>query len=628
MRDDDNFSNNPTKSPRFSEVAKRALSRRDFIRTSSAVVAGSSLARFWGGSIGAQTEESLIGFTSLTPQDAAGDWMTVAKEYQAEILIPWGTALDGSDRPWEWPPTGSAQAQQVGVGHDGMWFFPLREKAEEMEEEEVVAESAPSDDEPEMMEDEEEIVRGVLCLNHEFGRNESVFGKSTPESLDEVRASQHAHGVSVLDFEKVDSKWKFTGGCHTRRIHVNTPVEFSGPAADSIFIVRADGSPLTGTLNNCGSGRTPWGTYLTCEENFQGYFGSTEGAGLSITRGRQRYGFSSNGFGYGWHLHDHRFELSGDFAEFEELRYGWVVEIDPFDVSKPPVKHTALGRFKHESCEVVVGADNRIVAYMGDDQTDEYIYKFIGNEDYKEVLARGESPFEFGDLYVARFDDDFTGRWIRVSNRNRTIARNLGSMDRVMIYTRLAADILNPTPMDRPEWISAAPNGDVYCALTNNYGRDRANAANPQAPNEFGHIIRWHDDEDPTSLTFTWDIFVLGTSSFRTEGAFGSPDTVWVDPDGRLFICTDGAQPFGLKNQVVVADTNTGELKRLFVGVPGSEVTGATVSPDRKTLFVNIQHPGNGNLDLSDFPRLEEDPSVPRDATVAISRIDGGIVGS
>ena len=621
MKEDNETISNPSTAKHFREVVKRAFTRREFMRGSSAVVAAGTLASFWGVSVRSQSEESLIGFTPV-PRDAArGDWFAVAEEYEAEILIPWGTPLNGSSVPFT-RPTSSAQAQQVGAGHDGMWFFP--EKPVEVDDDKAAVEEGQD----EMEEGQEkEITRGVLCLNHEFVGNSSSIGKSTPESLEEVRVSQHAHGVSVLDFEKVEGKWLFSGGCHTRRIHVNTPVEFSGPAAESDLIIREDGTPPSGTLNNCGSGFTPWGTYLTCEENFQGYFGATA-SDWSTSTAQNRYGFSRNGFGYGWHLFDERFRLDGDFAKHEDLRFGWVVEIDPFDPSKPPVKRTGLGRFKHESCEVVVGKDNRIVAYMGDDQPNEYIYKFVGNEDYEEVLARGESPFDDGVLHVAKFNEDFTGTWLRLTSGNRTILREVGETDRIMIYTRLAASLRDPTPMDRPEWITAAPNGYIYCALTNNTSRNSPRPGNPGAANVYGHIIRWRDDDDPTSTTFTWNIFSEGRRSFNSDGAYSSPDTVVADEDGRLFICTDGGnQPFGVNNQVVVADTNTGELRRLFSGVPGCEVTGAATTPDRQTLFVNIQHPG-GNFPGADFPQVDGEDVIPRDATIALRRKDGGIVGS
>jgi hypothetical protein len=182
--------------------------------------------------------------------------------------------------------------------------------------------------------------------------------------------------------------------------------------------------------------------------------------------------------------------------------------------------------------------------------------------------------------------------------------------------------------MDRPEWIAVAPNGDVYCTLTNNSGRTTADAANPLAPNADGHIIRWRDAELHLGTTFTWDIYLIAEDTHGTEQSFSDPDGLWADPDGRLFIQTDGGQQDGLNNQMLVADPATGDLRRLFTGVTECEITGVAVTPDRRTMFVNVQHPGNGDPALTNFPAPPDGLSVPRDATVVISRKDGGVIGS
>ena len=575
MKDEKTLSNRSSGLP-FQKVLEQAISRRKLVKYGSTATVVSSLAGFWGGTARGRTDKSLIGFTPLAEEAAKGDWLAVSHEYQYEILIPWGTSISESDVKFSWPPTSADQAQQIGAGHDGMWFY----------------ESETGD---------ENAQRGVLCLNHEFGSNRAVLGKLFPSNLDEVRTSQHAHGISILDFEKVDSSWQFVSGANTRRIHTNTPVRFAGIASGSKSITGEEGHQPKGTLNNCGCGHTPWGTYLTCEENFHAYFG-TSNSTWKPSPSQERYGLNRTGFGYGWHNFDNRFELANTDSPGEELRFGWIVEIDPLAPEKPPVKRTSLGRFKHESCEVVIGRDNRIVAYMGDDERHEYIYKFVGNEDFNEVLAKGESPLDQGELFVARFNEDYTGEWLKLTVEDSNISEAIGQQADIAIFTRLAADILKPTPMDRPEWITTAPNGDVYCALTNNTARTSRHAANPRVPNPFGHIIRWRDSDDHTGQAFTWDIFTLAESTFGTAGAFGSPDSVKADPDGRLFIATDGTQPNRLNNQLLVADTNTGEIKRLFSGVPDCEVTGIELTSDQRTLFVNIQHPGNGDIEVSDFP--------------------------
>jgi secreted PhoX family phosphatase len=271
---------------------------------------------------------------------------------------------------------------------------------------------------------------------------------------------------------------------------------------------------------------------------------------------------------------------------------------------------------------------------MGDDERFDYIYKFVSEANYKSMLARGRSPLDHGTLYVARFNDDGTGDWLELSLNNPAVAAVFSSMDEVVTYARVAADAAGATPMDRPEWTTVAPNGDVYCTLTNNSrrGPDQVDAANPQGPNLWGHIIRWRDADHHVGTTFEWDIFVLASETLDTDYGFGSPDGIWADPYGRLFIETDGSQPGGNNDQMLVADTGTGEIRRMWTGVAGCEITGIAVTPDQKTMFINVQHPGNiqepsnGDPLLTLFPFYEG--PVPRDCTVVITRKDGGIVGS
>ena len=478
---------------------------------------------------------------------------------------------------------------------------------------------------------------GVLCINHEFGRNTHVIGKPAPESLGDVQASQHAHGVSVVELKKKRGEWQPVDSKLSRRIHVNTPVTFSGPVADSDLIKTPVGNAPKGTVNNCSNGYTPWGTYLTCEENFNGYFGAT--GDWTPTKGQDRYGFSSGGFGYGWEDFDDRFDLSNPDFENEENRFGWVVEIDPMDPTQVPVKRTALGRFKHEGAAVTVGRGGRLVVYMGDDQRFDYLYKFVSADNWRKMRREGRSPLDEGKLYVARFNDDGTGDWLELTIDDPKIANYSDSnfpdfefktQEEVLTYARIAADALGATPMDRPEWTAVAPNGDVYCTLTNNSQRTVADAANPLAPNADGHIIRWRDSKRFTGESFIWDIFIIAETTHGTEESFSDPDGLWVDPDGRIFVQTDGGQKDGLNNQMVVADTNADdpEFRRLFMGLNSDEITGITVTPDRKTMFINTQHPGNGDPTRTNFPAPTDGVTIPRDCTFAITKKDGGIVGS
>jgi secreted PhoX family phosphatase len=433
--------------------------------------------------------------------------------------------------------------------------------------------------------------------------------------------------------ENTKTGWKLAKSAKNRRIHGNTPMKFSGPAAKSDLLVNAAGNPVLGTLNNCANGYTPWGTYLTCEENFNGYFGTANTAWKANTE-QSRYGIVAAGFGYDWHKFDARFDLANTSYANEINRFGWIVEIDPENPKSVPVKRTALGRIKHEGATFVEGKDGRAVVYMGDDERFDYVYKFVSAEPWKKMIAKKESPLDRGVLYAAKYLEDGTGEWLELSPKNPLLAG--WKMDYILVNTRLAADAVGATKMDRPEWIAASPKGELYVTLTNNTqrgttGKAGVNNSNPTAVNSSGHIIRWKDADKHVGKTFNWEIFVLAKDVADAGGQmFGSPDGIWVDPEGRVFVQTDGAQPGGNNDQLLVADPVTREFKRLFTGVKGSEVTGVTTTPDRKTMFVNLQHPGDGSAAVSNFPEFFVGASgpVPRDCTIVIKRINGGVIGS
>ncbi|MES2626626.1 MAG: PhoX family phosphatase [Pseudomonadota bacterium] len=580
MIDDDSISNNSTARP-FQDILHSFTSRRKILAGGMGVAATS----FFGASVVAaeynekgangnnKGKKQLVGFTPVPVAGGGGLTPRISPEYNYDVIIPWGD------------PIAPGSLETIGIGHDGMHFFPL----------------GNSND------------HGLLVINHEYGDNIVVLGKNTPSSLDDVRTSQYAHGVAVIELEKTNGSWNTvnTGG-YARRIHVNTPVTFSGPVAGSALLENPAGNQPKGTVNNCANGYTPWGTYLTCEENFNGYFGST--GVWARTEAQRRYGFSA-GSAYGWHLFDERFDLSNPDYVNEDKRFGWILEVDPLNPDSVPVKRTALGRFKHEGIAITEGLGGRIVGYMGDDERNDYIYKFVSEANWKSMRAKGKHPLDHGKLYVAKFNDNGTGNWLELTIDNPVLAAKFNDQAEVLIFARQASDFLGATPMDRPEWTTVAPNGLVYCTLTNNTARTTATAPNPQAPNPDGHIIRWLDSNHHVGLTFNWDIFVLASSTHGTEESFASPDGLWADPDGRLFIQTDGRQHDGLNDQLLVADIGTGEIKRLFESVFGAEVTGITATPDRRSLFFNLQHPSS-------------ETTVPRDATIVISRKDGGIVGS
>ncbi|MGK7890468.1 MAG: PhoX family phosphatase [Leptolyngbyaceae cyanobacterium] len=611
----------------FEDILRARMSRRNVLAKGAALSATGFFAALAGNKLfaepaAASTSQTVVGagrtmmvksnggglinFKALAIADGSGATPAISPDYKYDVLIPWGTPIKDGGPEYTGGavrPTSAEQAEQIGIGHDGMHFFPK---------------------------DGTSTTQGILCINHEFGRDSHVLGKDDPESLEDVRLSQHAHGVAVVEIKKMSGKWQVVDNGKNRRIHVNTPVEIAGEAAGSALLETPAGNEPKGTVNNCANGYTPWGTYLTCEENFNGYFGATDSDWVP-TDEQARYGFSSTGFGYGWYEFDPRFDLSNPQYKNEENRFGWVVEIDPNDPTRKPIKRTELGRFKHENAELVVGEGNRVVVYMGDDQRFDYIYKFVSANDYNKMFQYGTHPLDRGTLYVAKFNENGRGIWIGLSRRNPRLRGLFKSHDEILTYARLAADAVGATPMDRPEWITTAPNGDIYVALTNNSRRAEPNAPNPLAPNADGHILRIKENNGNTGRNFLWDIAIksVETHGEGDDRTFSDPDGLWADPDGRLFIQTDGGQKKELNNQMLVADTHDfGNIRRMFTGPAGCEITGIAYTPDRQTLFINVQHPGDGDPTETNFPAPTDGVTIPRDATVVITKKGGGIVGS
>lgn len=631
----ENIPSNHSNNRPFNDVLNVNMSRRKIVQGSLAMAATTFLtpnaSAFWGDKKPKDKwkkkwrRKNLVDFSPVTIAQATADTTrpSISDDYQYQVLIPWGTPLEPyateayNGEP-DRRPTAHQAARQIGIGHDGMWFFPEDNRY------------APYRRHGYRLSNR----KGMLCINHEFGTNTHVLGKSAPDSLEDVRISQNVHGVSVVAIKKNrnNDQWRIVSSENSRRITVNTPVEFSGPAAESELLQNPNGNIPLGTVNNCGSGPTPWGTYLTCEENFNGYFGATEGVGFNdrLTEEQSRYGFDYDGFGYGWEFFDKRFDLSDEDYINEPNRFGWIVEIDPFDGTQKPVKRTAMGRFKHEAVAIAESRNGRIAAYMGDDQRFDYCYKYVSNMAWDEAINNDQSPLDDGKLYVAKFNDDGTGQWLELTIDNPALSARFANQAEVLIYTRIAADILGATPMDRPEWTTIGKNGEVYWTLTNNSRRDTPNAANPEAPNNDGHIIRTKDRNDFLGVEFEWEIFILASSTRNTEATFTDPDAAWADPYGRLFIGTDGGQPDGLQDQLVVFDTTAEDPKpvRLLTGVNSDEITGFTITPDQRTAFINIQHPGNGDPLATNFPADTDGTTIPRDCTLVITRKDGGIIGS
>jgi uncharacterized protein len=571
------------------------------------------------------------------------DTITVPAGYTATTFIPWGTPITGRYPAWLEDASNSAedQAQQVGMHHDGMHFFPMNARLG----------GRQSD-------------HGLLVLNHEYidapllhpNGPTVVDGKRV--NVDEVRKEINAHGVSVVEIRRGPrGDWSVLPSSRNRRITGATPMRIEGPARGHALMrtrYSPSGTSTRGTLNNCSNGHTPWGTYLTCEENWAGYFASADS---ELPRELSRYGVRGSGR-YGWETvagdEFERFnatrtaaDASGDYRN-EPNTFGWIVEIDPFDPTATPVKHTALGRFAHEGLVFAPVKPGRpVVCYSGDDSQNEYIYKYVSRDRYRPQRSDGRL-LDDGTLYVARFNPDGSGDWLALDYDNPDFQRaceaagiRFADQGEVLVNTRLAADIVGATKMDRPEWGAVHPDtGDVYFTLTNNSSREQAIPSNPRTPNAYGHIIRWREaSRDFAGTRFNWDLYLLAGPESDSRSPAGraldgsnimaSPDGLWFDDEGRLWIQTDmsGSQlrtgPFG-NNQMLVSDPRNGETRRFLVGPLGAEVTGITATPDFRTLFVNIQHPGEGSTSTN-FTSSWPDGTGrrPRSATVIISREDG-----
>ncbi|MGK5110900.1 MULTISPECIES: PhoX family protein [unclassified Geodermatophilus] len=635
--DPDDLPSNPTSSTPLSDLVTARVSRRAVL-TGGVLAAAGFLTTSLVAPPAAQAApgrgagRALLGFAPIGP--STDDVVHVPAGYTARVLIPWGTPITGAHpafvpgTPGE--PGGNAsgntaaqQAEQVGMHHDGMTYFPL--------------ESGRRGDE-----------RGLLVLNHEYTdefylHTGSYTAGYKPITAEGVHKSQAAHGVSVVEIERGRSgEWAPVRSARNRRITATSPMAFSGPAAGHPLLrTGADpqGSTPLGTINNCGNGETPWGTYLTCEENFNGYF-RVDGPLAPADAARvSRYGVG--GDRNGWAAHDPRFVLTAGDPN-EPNRFGWVVEIDPFDPWSTPVKRTALGRLKHEDATVHVTRGGRVVVYMGDDQVFEYLYKFVSADNWRSMRARRRSPLDEGTLYVARFDADGRGTWIPLVHGQGPLTADNGFADQgaVLVDTRQAATLVGATPMDRPEWTAVDPRtGTAYLTLTNNTERTETDAANPRTANRWGHIIRWDEDGgDHAATGFTWDVFLLAGpgggvegSTIAAEDAFGSPDGLWLDPDSRAWIQTDGTQPGSANNQMLAADptrtdvTGAPEVRRFLTGPKQCEITGIAMTPDQRTLFVNVQHPGENGQ--SAWP-AEDGVATPRSATVVVTKDDGGVIGT
>jgi len=636
LMEDSNRSSNPT----IHEVSDP--SRRTILRGGLGALAGSffaplsaigGAAALTGCATGSMASGPLIGFKSVGISTA--DTITVPEGYTYQVIAPWGdpVGMSGENHAFKDDASNSAahQETQLGMNHDGIHYFA-----------------------------QEGSKSGLLAMNHEYVDHGLLFtdGMAT-WTAEKVRKSQAAHGVSIIEVEDKAGKWNVVNPSPWgRRITANTRTEMSGPAMGHALLKTASdpaGRVVLGTLNNCASGMTPWGTFLTSEENFINYFSGGE----SMSEHEKRWGLKKGGGGYRWHEHDARFDAVKN--PNEPNRFGWIVEIDPYNPSSTPMKRSAMGRGAHEGATVAVTKDNRAVVYMGEDARFEYIYKFVSRDAIKSGgAAANASLLDHGTLYVAKFNADGKGQWIALTHGQGplTAANGFNDQGDVLIKARQASDLLGATKMDRPEWIEVDKEGWVYATLTNNSNRGgdkqpAVDAANPRANNTQGSIIRWKEDGDFGARSFAWNHFIMaGDPSLERAQAKGSikgdmfscPDGLWVDGRGILWIQCDMStsamgkgdlKNFG-NNMMLAADTKTGEVRRFLVGPAGCEITGATSTPDGKTMFINVQHPGEPANEISDpkNPRAvsnwpeKKANGRPRSATVVIRKVDGGVVGT
>lgn len=711
---------NPTNNTDFQTVINRRLNRRSILKGGTGLTA----AAFFGALplVGCSDDDDNISSPIIEDgNDAAipaqgdlkrpetlkfkavahstAETMTVAEGYKAEMILPLGTPLMPGLDDWKDNREQSAESFEwrMGDNHDGMWFFGKNSNAYDAKASE----------------------NGLLVMNHEYVNSEelSPFGYYVIEDKDaaplfqrrrlasDVRREVNCHGVAVVEMKRRANGMGYEmvpNSKYNRRITSSTTAQLAGPVAGSDLVkTKFDptGFQTRGINNNCGAGLSPWGTYLTTEENFLGVFARGQDASqlsASDNYGRERYGAPENSPGsrYLWHTPEAKDAIITDeFSRWDMTAvgasaaddyrngfntFGYITEIDPFDQNSTPQKRTAMGRFAHENCAYApVKQGKPVVFYMGDDARGEYIYKFVSkamwsNADIGGGLKAGDKYLNDGTLYVAIFNEDGSGEWkALVQGQNGLDAFNsalpFNSQDEVLVYARAAGDAAGATKMDRPEWVSVSPmTGDVYVTLTNNKYRgvredQPLSAANPRSyqvngkpsGNDNGHIIRWAETGgDHAATSFEWDIYLFGApsnlsaenlSQLSASNDLSSPDGLYFDPRGVLWIQTDdgaytdttscmllAALPGKVSDGTTIT-TSAGQqtrigmpasndnIKRFFVGPEGCEVTGITMTPDFKTLFINIQHPGNTWGAVAGG-------STPRSATVMITKEDGDVI--
>ncbi len=644
------------------ELIAQRLSRRGFLGGAAALpllsLAGCATPA------GSARAAALPVFEAVGPTNA--DTVTVPPGFRIETLIAWGDALYDGQAPFD--PDALSRVEQerrFGMNNDMLALFPLD-----------YAFPTPLSQN-----------RYLLCVNHEYAGAEMMF-PTTLSGLAAITPAQYAAlmasmGCSVLEIARAapGGAWQVVRAAaddsRNRRITPFSAVVFEGPAAQHRWVRRAalafnanepfgsEGSVRCGTMANCAGGQTPWGTYLSAEENFNFYFHNSGGDGRDLAAARAEEAFVRDCASFQVPLTQEserpappQFDMGEN--PYGTALYGWTVEIDPYDPEWTPRKRTGLGRRKGECATTALTRDGRVAVYSGDDQINEFVYKFVstGRFDPRNRTANRDLLNE-GALYVARFDEDGTGQWLAltVEAANEAVAaaglseavqfRDLGD---VMVRARDAARLMGATPMDRPEDVEAildanwVGQGPVLIVCTNNRTNIGERAGNPRRdggddratqPNLTGHIVRMDEaGGDSGALAFAWDIFAMAGDpnaaeaiaqtrsgdlvnvSVALNGAatvsgdkFACPDNVFFDRRGHVWISTDSSDGVfaDCNDMVLVAPTADGPgprpVKRFLVGPVGAEICGPLLTPDETAFFCAIQHPGEGDAAGQDFVR-------------------------
>ncbi|NBC48753.1 MAG: DUF839 domain-containing protein [Gammaproteobacteria bacterium] len=690
----------PSAAEPFHRVLTRAVSRRVMLRGMGATAATLALApTFFLKAEKAQARPAFVTagdpgsrltFETVLPRNEPD--VVVPSNYEVDILLRWGDPLTPEAPEFDVSnQTGASQAQQFGFNADLVLWYPLPEWVVRR----VMMLGGQLDDRasrvlglvyPRAKDNFSQ--RALVIVNHEYTSGDDMFPgyDASDPTQDQVEAEIEAHGFSIVELELDNGgRWQFNRNSQfNRRSTGSTPMEITGPLrGDLLMQTAADptGMEVFGSLNNCAGGKTPWGTILTCEENFDQYFANFPQAGQAYELSK-RIAAPSGESGRKWERYDSRFDLSQDPQEYH--RFGYIVEIDPYNPRDKPKKRTALGRCKHEGAAASIAPDGRVAIYSGDDARFEYVYKFVTKHPYDRRNRQANlSLLDEGKLYVARFDagdaedDDMgTGQWLLVHDTDFPDAAAL-------IDTRGTADALGATPMDRPEDIEVSPKtGHVFIALTNNSRRDgdpgdtrvvngrvvssAPDEANPRndtyndgnpdsnTGNQHGHIVELIEDgDDPNSLTFRWNILVKcgdpAVPAHRTSfgdivdpvaagvSPISDPDNLVHDDDGNLWIATDGqffsGGPVGFGQNdgifaVPVEGEDRGLLRQFLSGVPRAEVCGPEFSGDNRSFFCAIQHPWDGQAFTNFWPLDEESGSrVSKPSLIAVREKGGQKIG-